>query len=106
MAWSNNKTGSNIPARVKAEVHRRQHGLCNTIDPNVCTGLINEYDHIVNVKTTGQARRDLERDPDLLQGLCTPCHKVKIQAEAKAGQARRAGRRRPRPHPADALKMN
>lgn len=102
MAWERNKTGSNIPASVKAEVRDRQQGLCHTIDPTVCTGLIDEYDHIINVKATGQRRRHLERDPDLLQGLCTPCHKVKVQAEAREGQRRRSGKRKPRPHPADA----
>lgn len=103
MAWDRNKTGSNIPASVKREVHDRQHGMCNTINPTVCTGTIDEYDHIINVKTTGKPRRQLERDPDLLQGLCSPCHTVKVQAEAVAGRQRRSGRRRPRVHPADML---
>lgn len=102
MTWDRNKTGSNIPVSVKRTVHTRQHGMCNTYDPTVCTGRINEYDHTINVKATGRPRRELERDPDLLQGLCTPCHKAKIQDEAKAGRIRRSGKRRPPLHPADA----
>ena len=104
MAWSNNNPGSNIPRRVKDLVDHRQHHTCATINPNVCLGTIDEYDHIVNVKTTGKTRRELDRNPDLLQGLCKPCHTVKTQAEAKAGRERRSGRRKPRPHPADTLK--
>lgn len=103
MVWERNKTGSNIPASVKRTVHDRQHGLCNTYDRTVCTGRIDEYDHIINVKATGQTRRQLEHDPNLLQGLCHPCHGVKIQTEAAEGRIRRSGKRRPRTHPADAM---
>ena len=106
MAWDRNKTGSNIPASVKRTVRDRQHGHCNTYRPEVCTGTIDEYDHIINVKATGKTRRELERNPDLLQGLCKPCHKVKIQAEAREGRMRRSGRRRPRVHPADAMRSD
>lgn len=104
MAWDRNKTGSNIPAAVKSEVHDRQNGMCAVHDPTVCTGAIDEYDHIVNVKATGQQRRQLERDPNLLQGLCWPCHRAKIQREAQAGRQARSGRRRPRVHPADVMR--
>lgn len=101
--WERNKTGSNIPASVKRTVHHRQHGICATYNPTVCTGSIDEYDHIINVKATGKQRRDLERDPDLFQGLCQPCHRVKIQREAAFGRQRRAGKRKPRPHPSDVM---
>lgn len=104
MVWERNKTGSNIPTSVKRVVHDRQHGICATYDPTVCVGTIDEYDHIVNVKTTGMQRKQLERDPDLFQGLCQPCHKAKIQREARDGQRRRSGKRRPRPHPADVMR--
>lgn len=104
MVWERNKTGSNIPASVKRTVRDRQHGMCATYNPTVCTGAIDEYDHTINVKATGRPRRELERDPDLLQGLCTPCHRAKVQVEAAAGRLRRSGRRTPRPHPSDALR--
>ena len=97
MVWERNKTGSNIPASVKRTVHTRQDGICATYDRTVCMGRIDEYDHIVNVKATGQTRRQLERDPDLLQGLCTPCHRAKVQDEARV--ARNAWKRQPERHP-------
>jgi hypothetical protein len=99
MAWVNNKTGSNIPQRVKRIVNARQADMCATIDRSVCWGTIDEYDHIVNVKRTGMTRAGLN-NPDLLAGLCKPCHKVKTQLEAQAGRNR--GKRKPPKHPADA----
>lgn len=104
MAWSNGGQGSHIPQWVKRKVDDRQDDMCMRLNPAACWGTIDEYDHIVNVKATGQQRRDLERDPDLIQGLCQPCHRVKTQLEAKAGRQKRSGKRKPRPHPADALK--
>lgn len=106
MAWERNKTGSNIPQRVKDAVNARQDDMCACIDRTICWGTIDEYDHIINVKATGKTRRELERDPELLQGLCIPCHRVKIQLEARAGRKRRSGKRKPRPHPADALRRD
>lgn len=98
MAWSNTP-GHSIPQRVKNIVHQRQAGCCATIDKTVCWGTIDEYDHIINVKSTHTDRRHLN-NPDLLQGLCRPCHKIKTQAEAQA--ARNRGKRKPPRHPADA----
>ena len=73
----------------------RQHGLCNTINPDVCTHTIDEYDLIINIKTT---RQDPKRaKPSEIQGLCHPCHAIKTQAEAKAGMNRQ--KRPPSPHP-------
>ena len=87
---------SHIPEQVKRTVRTRQHHRCMVIDPHVCTGHIDQFDHIINVKTLGVDRRDAN-DPDNLQGLCTPCHKVKTQAEAKAGRNR--WKRQPEQHP-------
>jgi hypothetical protein len=99
--WRNGGPGSHIPQRVKDAVNARQDDMCACIDKRVCWGTIDEYDHITNVASTGMDRRELNRDPDLLQGLCRPCHQVKTQAEARAGKQRRSGKRRPRVHPAD-----
>lgn len=95
MTWTNGGPGSKIPAAVKREVRERQQGQCNTIDPNVCTGRIDEFDHIINVKTLG-IDRALANDPAGIQGLCRPCHTVKTQAESLAARTR--GRRAPVPH--------
>jgi hypothetical protein len=106
MAWKHSNPGSHIPQWVKHIVNTRQDDMCITIDPTKCWGTIDEYDHIINVKATGKTRRELDRDPNLLQGLCLPCHSVKTQAEARAGRQKRSGKRKPRPHPADALLNN
>ena len=87
MAWANGGPGSKIPAAIKRTVRQQQHDTCRTIDPTVCTGAIDEYDHIVNVKTLGINRPDAN-DENNIQGLCKPCHKVKTQREATAGHNR------------------
>ncbi len=102
MAWTNGGPGSKIPAGVKREVANRQHHECAIHDPTVCTGTIDEYDHIINVKTLGVARAEAT-DPGYIQGLCAPCHKVKTQTEAAA--ARKARRFRP-PEQHPGLKSN
>ena len=101
MAWQNGGPGSKIPTRIKRQVQAQQQGRCNTINPAVCIGAIDEFDHINNVKALGIDRAEAN-DPGNIQGLCTPCHKEKTQTEAQT--ARRSGRRKPRPHPADTLK--
>lgn len=95
MAWTNGGPGSKIPAAVKRTIRHRQGDRCNTIDSRVCTGTIEQFDHITNIKTSG-IERDNANDPDLMQGLCIPCHNVKTQAEALAGRTR--GRRQPQQH--------
>lgn len=96
MAWAHNKSGSNIPTRIKRIVYARQNGTCNTIDPGVCTGMVEEYDHIINIKAMRLDRQQANH-PDLLQGLCIPCHRHKTQAEAKAGMNKH--KRTPQQHP-------
>lgn len=96
MAWTNGAPTNRIPAATKRRVRARQGNRCNTIDPTVCTGTIDEYDHIINIKTLGIDRAKAN-DIDNLQGLCAPCHKVKTQREAQAGRNR--WKRRPEPHP-------
>lgn len=92
MAWVNGGPGSKIPIGVKREVADRQHHQCATHNPQVCTGAIDEYDHIINVKALGIDRAHAN-DPSNIQGLCIPCHKDKTQGEA--AEARRRRRFRP-----------
>jgi 5-methylcytosine-specific restriction endonuclease McrA len=96
VVWQNGGPGSHIPISSKRTVRRRQNNCCAVYDPLVCTGEIDQFDHIVNVKAL-RVDRKLANDPDLLQGLCLPCHKRKTQAEAQAG--RRKHLRKPKPHP-------
>lgn len=97
MAWQSGGPGSKIPAWIKRQVRQRQHNCCNTFDTTVCTGRIDEFDHVINVKTLG-IERSQANDPSNIQGLCRPCHNRKTQGEAHA--AKRAKRfRTPPPHP-------
>lgn len=97
MTWQTGGSGSHIPERSKREVRRRQHNQCAVFDASVCNGLIEQYDHVINVKST-RIRREEQNDPDLLQGLCKPCHGKKSSAEGHL--AKRAKRFRPPPaHP-------
>lgn len=98
MAWVNGGEGSKIPEPIKRGIRARQHNQCNTINPQVCTGVIDEYDHIINVKQL-RIERSQANNPNNLQGLCTPCHKHKTQAEATAGKRRHL--RPKQPHPSD-----
>ena len=98
MAWDNGGPGSKIPVAIKNTVRDKQQDRCNTIDPTVCIGRIDEFDHITNVKTLG-IERSQANDPNNIQGLCRPCHKVKTQCEARAAAAARAARGR---HPIEA----
>jgi hypothetical protein len=96
MTWTNGGPGNPIPRKVRRAVYVRQHGLCAVYDPRVCTGQLDEYDHIVNTATT-HIPRHLCTAHDV-QGLCHNCHVLKTQGEAKAGK--RAKRfRPPLPHP-------
>lgn len=97
MAWTNGGPGSKIPEWIKRAVRESQQGQCNTIDPNVCTGQIDEFDHVINVKTLGIDRAHAN-DLNNIQGLCTPCHTVKTQGESRAANAARAARGR---HPTE-----
>lgn len=100
MAWANGGAGSKIPTAIKRTVRQRQGGTCNTYDPRVCTGCIDEFDHIHNVKRLGIQRAEAN-DCNNIQGLCKPCHKRKTQHEAHEGRTR--GRRKPPRHPSDEL---
>lgn len=96
MVWQNGGRGSNIPDSTKRIVRARQNNCCAGHDASVCTGLIDEFDHVINVKSLGIDRSQANH-PDLLQGLCKPCHKKKTQAEAQAGRTKHL--RTPPQHP-------
>lgn len=96
MAWTNNAPTNRIPAATKRRIRTRQGNQCNTISFAVCTGAVDEFDHIINIKTLGIDRAKAN-DIDNLQGLCAPCHKVKTQREAQAARSR--WKRQPEPHP-------
>lgn len=95
--WSNDQSGSHIPAKSKRIVRLRQDNRCVCLDPSICTGQIDEYDHVINIKSL-RVERSHANDPALLQGVCYPCHKQKTQQEA---QHARWGRRYRKPpvHP-------
>jgi hypothetical protein len=99
MVWVNGGPGSKIPIATKRTVNTRQHNRCAVFNPTLCTGSIDEYDHIVNVKAQRVDRRQAN-NPSTIQGLCLPCHKAKTQGEAIAARSR--GKRTPPTHPADA----
>jgi 5-methylcytosine-specific restriction endonuclease McrA len=94
--WANGGPGNHIPTSVKRAIRARQQRRCTTIDPNVCTGSLDEYDHIVNTKTSGIPRHQATASE--IQGLCKPCHNIKTQREAHAAK-RAKTHRDPLPHP-------
>ena len=97
MVWSNDQSGSHIPAKSKRIVRLRQDNQCVNLDAEICTGDIDEYDHVTNIKSL-RIERSHANDPALLQGLCAACHKKKTQREAY--QARWGKRyRKPERHP-------
>lgn len=99
MAWANGGAGSKIPTSIKRQVRARQNNQCTTYNPQVCTGGINEFDHVIPIAELKALRRDAN-NPDNIQGLCFPCHKHKTQVEAQQGRRRHL--RPPPPHPSDA----
>lgn len=96
MTWESGGPGSHIPEKSKRAVRKRQGNRCNTIDPKVCTKVVEEFDHIVNVKKLRIDRKHAN-DPALLQGLCRACHAKKTQAEAQEGRKKHL--RKPPRHP-------
>lgn len=103
--WANGGPGAHLPAHVKRAVRVRQRGRCATVDARVCTGQIEQFDHIVNAAASGAPRHQATANE--VQGLCCPCHNRKTQKEAaaakRARRAERGGRskllRTPLPHP-------
>jgi hypothetical protein len=49
--WNNRNQGSHIPAKSKSVVRLRQNNRCMCRDPAACGGAIDEYNHVVNVKS-------------------------------------------------------
>ena len=83
MTWQNGGPGSQIPKRTRVFVKDRDK-VCQLAYPG-CTVAIEEIDHTVNVKVL-RLPRSRANSPELLQGVCSACHKVKTQVEAQAGK--------------------
>lgn len=83
MTWGQ---GSNIPKRIKDQVRRRDN-VCQLRYSGICTGLIDEFDHIHGLADHA-LNRDTVRSASDIQGVCTPCHRKKTEGQRKAGIAR------------------
>lgn len=88
MTWGQ---GSNIPKRVKDQVRRRDR-TCRLQYPGVCTGKIDEFDHPNGLAAQGEQRASV-RSATEVQGVCSPCHKVKTDKQRRAGLAEATARR-------------
>jgi hypothetical protein len=88
MTWGQ---GSNIPARIKAQVRRRDK-VCQLQYPGVCVKTIQQFDHIDGLADTGQQRYTVTT-ATILQGVCAPCHKVKTEGQRLAGIERAKSQR-------------
>jgi 5-methylcytosine-specific restriction protein A len=101
MTWEPGRQGgSQIPARIRAAVRRRDGDSCQLRYAG-CLGVGTQIDHRVNVATLGVARADSYDDEDNLQVVCVPCHKVKTSRESAEGRRRRrsVALRQPERHP-------
>ncbi|AQT81976.1 hypothetical protein B1R94_26030 [Mycolicibacterium litorale] len=87
MTWGQ---GSNIPKSVKDTVRRRDgaKGGCQLQYPGICTGRIDEFDHIDGLADQGRQRNDKRVTAAELQGVCEPCHERKTEQQRLAGIAR------------------
>lgn len=92
MVWSDDHSGGAIPARSKRIVRLRQDNRCVCVDPGVCTGQIDAYEHCANLASI-RVERSHANDPALIQGVCTPCQKAKALSEAQVTQAGRRYRK-------------
>lgn len=84
MTWGQ---GSRISKRVKDQVRRRDK-VCQLQVPDICTGRIDQFDHIEGLAEQGRQRNDRPATPCELQGACAPCHKHKSEQQRLAGIAR------------------
>lgn len=97
VTWSSNSGTRSVPYKLQQATFKRDRYTCRC-------GYIGRphagdlhADHIINRAEGGQD------ELDNLETLCIPCHGIKTAAERTRGWNRRQGRRRPRPHPSDAL---
>jgi len=95
MVWERGRESSKIPARVKAFVRARDK-VCQLGYPDICTGSIDEIDHIVGIAEL-RVERKHANDASNLRGVCVPCHKRRTQEQSMAG--RRKHLRPPPPPP-------
>lgn len=86
MTWGE---GSNIPKRIKDQVRRRDGALggCQLAYPGICTGLIEEFDHVVGLADQGLERLTV-RSAIEVQGVCSPCHTEKTKRQQQTGRDR------------------
>lgn len=85
MVWSNDLSGSQIPAKSKRLVRLRQENRCVCVVPIACTGRIDTYDHSANIAALG-VERSHANDPALIEGFCGPCHLARTQREVSASR--------------------
>lgn len=87
MTWGQR---SQIPQSVKNTVRRRDgaKGGCQLRYPGICTGRIDEFDHIDGLADQGRQRNDRPVTAEELQGVCEPCHEHKTEQQRLAGIAR------------------
>jgi hypothetical protein len=90
MTWGS-RPGSNIPTRIKDQVRRRDQ-VCQLNYPNVCSGRIDEFDHVIGLADQGQQRTAV-RSALEIRGVCSHCHAIRTEAQRRAGRARARAQR-------------
>ena len=88
MTWGQ---GSTIPDRIKNQVRIRDK-VCQLQYPGICTGRIDEFDHIKGLADQGLQRTPV-RSAREVQGVCTPCHSEKTKGQQQAGRERAKAQR-------------
>jgi hypothetical protein len=67
--------------KVRAEVLKRDGGMCQVQIRGVCRGVADQVDHIIPAAVTGPVF-----DPALLRACCRPCNNVLAWQRRKGGQ--------------------
>jgi hypothetical protein len=88
MTWGQ---GSNIPKRIKDQVRRRDR-VCQLAYPDVCSGRIDEFDHVEGLADRGLQRTTV-RNAREIRGVCKPCHLKRTKEQQAAGRARAIAKR-------------
>lgn len=78
--------GGYVSPRVKDQVRRRDK-TCRLQYPGICTGNIDQFDHIIGLAEQG-LRRTSVLTAENIQGVCEPCHGKKTNEQRKAGIAK------------------
>ena len=80
--WGSGRPGSRIPQRIKDQVRRRDR-VCQ-LQYDVCTGRIEQFDHVIGLAEQG-LQRTAVTTAAILQGAYAPCHKVKSERQRLVG---------------------